>query len=65
MIKTIKYSEIESVKYKFSEPDIVEALMEKLKIKIGNNKYEIKIFGGDEKELPYFELIIHYKREAS
>ena len=40
MIKTIKYSSIESITYKFTEHEIMEALMKRNDIKMGNNEYE-------------------------
>jgi len=66
MIKTVKYSEIESVTYKFTEYEVMQALIKSNNIKIGNNEYEIELYENNihedgTHEKSYVEITVHYK----
>jgi len=57
--KSIKYKDIEEIKYEFTEYEIQEALMEKYKIKrYKNSKIMFELFEGDEDNRAGAELIM-------
>ena len=61
MIKTIKYSKVEAVTYKFTAHEIFLALIDSHKIKIGANDYTFDLYEATENDIEGAELIRNYK----
>jgi len=61
MVKTVKYSSVESIKYLFTTSDILDALLKQNKILIKNNEYIYEMFEKDDQL--FFELVVYHKKE--